>query len=250
MDFQVIIDAANKKFGKPCLVHAVKNIATLKSILADKLIKVPKSKKGKSPMEPILGIDKTVFLSLGFQYNLAHHGWPYALIFDIGLAKSNKIAVYSDFIILGAYKLIVSYWKENDPKYLDVIKSKSPKIRRIIEEFLDTGRFAFWKIERELFNALMKYPQKRKLINLIRKYVNSEKVSSKKSYLKTHFKHARAEIVSYCPIFVEVPMLIGFYVQSKKKKEFFSMLNKTNLKTDINNLVIFNENFRPKPIKF
>ncbi len=101
MEFQEAINMVNKKFGKPCLVHAVKNINILKSILNSKVIKLPTSKINKSPMEPYFEIDKTVFLSLGFQYNIAHHGYPYSFIFDINLVGSNKITVYSDYIILG-----------------------------------------------------------------------------------------------------------------------------------------------------
>ncbi len=145
---------------------------------------------------------------------------------------------------------MINYWNEKDQEYLNKIKNKSKKIKHVIEDFLSIGRFSFWEIEKELFDALIKYPKKEKLVKLIQSYGNFKKVKLKKHFCKKNFNHPRAEITSHEPIKIDSPLFIGFYVQSGKEKEFLSILNKIKLKNvDINNLLIFDGYNEPKPIK-
>lgn len=165
-----------KKYGKPVIVHSVQDVRIFKKILKDGKLKLPSkhnSPKKTPHMEKFLGIDNCIYYSLGFVYFSAYK-WRYNLIFELDYLK-NAI-YYKNSLSFKIYRKIVDYWYENDRNYLEKLANVNSKTRDVInryyyEEYEGKVRriLEFWKIEKELYNAIFEYPDKKRLIKIIKK---------------------------------------------------------------------------------
>ena len=163
-------------YKNPVLVHAIYDINIFNKILKEGKIKLPSenSSPKKTPyMEKILGTDKGIYYSLGFQY-FTSYDWKYNFIFDLEYIK--KLIYYRKGIHYKSYLIIVDYWYENDKSYLEKLAEKNKLTRQVINTYYNkkyngkTRRILeFWKIEKELYEFFDKYPNKKALMKLIHK---------------------------------------------------------------------------------
>jgi hypothetical protein len=168
------------KYGHPVLIHAVESKKTFLEILHDGEIKLPKdhSNTKKSPyMETFLGIDNSIFLSLGFEY-WVNYNFRFSFIFDWSILKHADY--YWRPLSFKCYSDIAMWWYENDREYLNLLGKQNAVCGEVVGRYIE-GRetnnplmfFEFWKIEEVLFNFIMKYKKKNVLLKLVKKRVES-----------------------------------------------------------------------------
>ena len=80
-----------ERYGHPVVVHAVKDKNIFVKILEDGKIGLPRNhgNQKKTPlMEKILGVDNSVFLSVGFDY-WVNYNFKFNFLFDWGILKES-----------------------------------------------------------------------------------------------------------------------------------------------------------------
>jgi hypothetical protein len=194
-----------KLYGNPVLVHAVHDKEVFCKIIKEGKLKLPSkhSSSKKTPMmEKIMGTDKGIYYSLGFQY-LTSYGWKYGIIFNLDYIK--ELDYYWAGIHQKAYKIIFDYWYEKDRNYLEEFASMNKTTRQVINTYYHKkykGQVRkiveFWKVEKDLYKFFEKYPSKRKIINLIQKMVKKRFLkypASKKHASKIWLEDTAPELV-------------------------------------------------------
>lgn len=224
-----------KKYGHPVLVHAVHNKDTFEKVLGNGKISLPKKHGGEkksSLMESFLGIDNSIFLSLGFDY-WANYGFRYNLIFDWGILKESDY--YAKPLPYGCYVDIADYWRVNDSEYLQKLRNYNAECEKVVDKYIETvgskvkkNYFQFWKIEEEAFSFIMKYPEKKKLFNIARKRM--KKLKRSYPYSKTIAKRdwptrMFPEIIHHKEIgLLKSPYFLGFFIEGKIPKKIEKVL--------------------------
>ena len=185
-------------------------------------------------MERFLGIDNTIFYSLGFVYAVAYD-FKYNLIFDLNYLKDLKY--YNNSIGYKCYKKVSQYWYNNDREYLEKLGNVNKKTRKVIDKFLNVPYkgekgvlFDFWKIEDVVFDFIMKYPKKDKLIREIKKIEKNMRVKYPNSIpqAKEDYKTDRSiEILGFKNNDLKKnPHFLGFYIRGPASKSLLKRLKK------------------------
>lgn len=225
-----------KKYHRPVLVHATPNSKLFKKILTEGKLRVPEIKYMNvehSYIERMLGIYPCIFLSLGFAY-ASSYDFKYSFIFDLDYLK--KTDYYKNSISYQAYKAVIQYWDEHNPEYLEILAKKNKMCRKVInkfynEEYLGKKRvlFDFWKIEKETFELIQKYPKKKEILKVIRGIVNKKYAPyplSRKIAMKNCFEDAVPEIIVKKNInLLEDKYFLGFYIRGEIPNDIQKLLN-------------------------
>lgn len=163
-----------EKYHNPVIVHAIHNPKIFEKILKEGKLKLPKehdSPKKCPYMEKFLGVDNSIWYSLGFVYSTAYD-FKYNLIFDLNYLKD--LVYYNESVIYRCYKAIIDYLDEYDYEYLQKLANTNKNTKRVIDKYYNKKykgknkiHFDFWEIEKETFNAILNYPDKKKLIKMI-----------------------------------------------------------------------------------
>ncbi len=182
------------KYKKPILVHSTPLKKDFVQILKDGKLRLPldHGRKKKCPyMEKLLGIDNCIYFSLGFPY-AARYEFKYSFIFDSKILRQLKY--YSKTPVWMVYKRIVDTIYEEDPEYLNILKSKNKICEEIVNNYLHRkingkvrSSFDFWKDEYAIFNWVQNYSNKKKINKIIKntskeflvKYPISSKLAEK-----------------------------------------------------------------------
>lgn len=215
-----------KLYNNPILVHAIYDINIFYKILEEGKIKLPSkhSSPKKTPhMEKVLKTDKGIYYSLGFQY-LTAYDWKYGFIFDLNYLKD--LTYYKKGIHNKAYMIVVNYWYENDKGYLEKLANTNKLTRQVIDTYCtkeyngETRKILeFWKIEKELFNFLDKYPDKNKIIKVINKMAKERILkypSSKRNASKIYLEDTAPELIGHKENnLLNNPSFLGFCIVGK-----------------------------------
>ncbi len=224
-----------KEYNTPVLVHAINEKNVFKKILEKGKLKLPKkhnSSKKTPYMEKYLGIDNGIYLSLGFVY-LTAYGWKYNLLFDVNYLKGCKY--YKNSVNYQCYKAVVDYLDKNDKEYLDKLAKKSKKAKEVIDKYYNeeyNGKkktlFDFWKVEKEVFDLIKKYPKQRELKKVIKK--TEEKFIKKFPYSmrdakKSYLTERTPEIIGLRDInLLTNKHFLGFYVEGKIPSDLMKIM--------------------------
>jgi len=229
-----------KHYNQPVVVHSVDRPEIFYKILADGKLKLPtnhSSRKNSLYMERLLGIDNSIFLSLGFVYSTAY-GFRYNLMFDLDLLK--KSVFYRRSLIGNCSKAIVKYWIKNDSTYLEKLSKINKKCAEVVHNYFYkeyNGRvkevFEFWKIEKEFFHHIDKYSKKKILLQIIKKKEKelfSRYPNSRRLALEYSFTRKVPEIISQEEIDLEKNnSFLGFYFTEKPSQKIMGVLHKKYL---------------------
>ncbi len=226
-----------KEYGKPVIVHAIHDKGVFHKILQEGKLKLPKNHDStqKTPyMERFLGIDNCIYYSLGFVY-FSSYKWKYNLIFDTKYLK--ELVYYNNSANFQAARTVVNYLYENDKPYLDKLANTNATTRAVMDRYYNeelNGKvrviLEFWKIEKELFDAISNYPHKRVLLRLIReigekhflKYPDSEKHA-----LATYLEERAPEMIGKKENnLLKNPYFLGFYIDGTIERDTLAILKK------------------------
>lgn len=226
-----------KKYGSPIIVHGVHSKRLFKKILRDGKLKLPQennSKKKTPYMEKLLKIDKVIYYTLGFVYPV-YYSWKYGFIFDLNFLKETKY--YSNSLSYRCYKKIVDYLYEHDRDYLIKFENKNKTCKKVMNKYYsktNAGKkrqfFDFWEVEKEIFQAIENYPNKKELMKIIKEI-------QKKTYKKypSSLKHAKEDfLVDRVPEIISLKnqdllkskYFLGFYIKGKVPFSILKILNK------------------------
>ena len=224
-----------KKYGHPILVHAVESKNAFEEILREGKISLPDEhgKQKKSPlMEKFLGIDNSIFLSMGFDY-WTNYGFRYNFIFDWSILGESDY--YSRPLPYKCYVDIVDYWYEHDRDYLDKLGDYNSECRKVVDKYIETRHspvrknfFQFWKIEDVAFKFILDYPQKNKLFKIARKRMKAlkrkypySKIVAKRDWPTNRFP----EILHLKEIdLMGSPYFLGFFIEGNIPKSLEKIL--------------------------
>jgi len=232
-----LINIFINKYGKPVIVHAMQDKKIFKKVLEEGELKLPKkhdSAKKCPHMEKLLGIDNAIYYSLGFVYNTAY-GWKYNIIFDLNYLKD--LTYYYNSVNYVCYLAIVKYLAEEDMDSLMKLRNKNKKSKEVVDKFLNetySGKkrrmFDFWKIEKETFDHIRKYKDKRKLIKIIRdterKYLKKYPKSKKYSIRSIADRRIPEIIGKKKNNLLKNPHFLGFYIDGKIPPDILTVLKK------------------------
>jgi len=215
-----------KKYGHPVLVHAVEDKKTFLKILDGGKIKLPKkhNKRKKAPlMEKILGVDNSIFLSIGFDY-LASYDFKFNFVFDWGILKESDY--YWRPLPFKCYTDIMNWWYKNDRDYLYEMKGCNKITDEVVGRYLwgkksgdKLAFFEYWKMEEIVFDFIMKYPKKKLLIEIAKK----REENLKRTYPYSKVLARRDWDSNRCPEIIhpreidltKSPYFLGFFIEGK-----------------------------------
>jgi hypothetical protein len=225
-----------KKYGHPMIVHAIENPISFQKIIKEGRLRLPNDHgvRKKSPlMEKFLGVDNSIFLSVGFDY-WAHYNFKFNLIFDWEILKESDY--YKRPLPLKCYTDIAIWLYKNDIDSLQRLKNKNKTCKEVVNKFIwslhsDSFKtfFEFWKIEEDVYDLILKHPKKKELFmiakkrkgKLLRKYPYS-KVLAKKAWKTYHFPEIiHAEEINL----MDSPYFLGFFIDDKIPKDVEKILS-------------------------
>jgi hypothetical protein len=226
-----------REYGEPVLAHAVDRKESFVKILKQGELKIPKdhnSPKKFLYMERLLGIENSIFLSLGFVYFIDYQ-LKYNLIFNLDLLKNSDF--YKRPLPFKCYRKIIDDWYKKDRKYLNRIMKSSKKMREIIGSYIKLVEsntkvrpLRYWEYEKGFYEAIMKYPKKNKLIRKAKRMQKELLVGwpySKRSSKKRYLKNDSPEILYHKSIgLLEHPSFMGFFIAGKISKDVQAILKK------------------------
>ena len=215
-----------ERYKVPVLVHAIDSEDVFRTIIKEEGLLLPKdhaSEKKTPYMEKLLGIDNGIYLSLGFVF-LTSYGWRFNLIFDLSALKD--CIYYGEPIIYRCYKAIIDHWDEHDQAHLDELTHKDPTCKEVIDSYLaqkravgEDAQFAFWKIEKELFDHMNSYSKKIEMVNIIRKTEQEHRLTYPSSYedaQRAWEEQRTPEIISLQGMsLADNQHFIGFHIQGE-----------------------------------
>jgi hypothetical protein len=237
LDRRKLLKPFIKEYGKPVLVHSIHDKNVFKKILEQGKLKLPNKHNSskKTPfMEKILGIDNGIYFSLGFVY-LTAYGWKYNMLFDLNFLK--ELIYYKSAVNYRCYKAIIDYWYDFDNDYLEKLANKNKKCRAVVnryynEEYNGKKRviFDFWKIEKETFESIQKYKDKKKLIKIIKKNEGKLRIKypySNRDSMKSIDTELTPEIISLEEInLLKNKHFLGFHIEGKVPVDLKRILKK------------------------
>jgi hypothetical protein len=226
-----------KKYGKPVLVHAIHDKKVFKKILKQGKLKLPNKHNSskKTPfMEKILGINNGIYFSLGFVY-LTAYSWKYNLLFDINYLK--ELIYYKSAVNYRCYKAVIDYWCDYDRDHLEKLANKNKKCRAVVDRYYNeeyNGRkriiFDFWKIEKDVFEHIQEYKNKKKLIKIIQKNQGELKIKypySKRDSMKSINTELTPEIIELKEVnLLTNKYFLGFHIEGKIPKDLMNVIKK------------------------
>ena len=226
-----------EKYKKPVIVHAIHDLGVFEKVLKEGKLKLPDNHNSpkKCPyMEKFLGIDNSIYYSLGFVYSTAYD-FKYNLIFDLNYLKD--LIYYNESIIYRCYKAIIDYLDEYDYEYLQKLANTNKNTKRVMDKYYNKKykgkikmHFDFWEIEKETFDAIMNYPNKKELIKMIdersrkfiMKYPKSVE-SAKKDYLKENIPEIIGRKENNL---LKNPHFLGFYIKGDVSRDIKAILKR------------------------
>jgi len=181
-----------------------------------------------------LGIDNSIFLSLGFVYYVDYK-LKYNLIFDIDLLREADF--YKRPLPFKCYRKIVDYWYKEDKKYLNKVMKSSKKVGEIIGYYIEQVKsgakvrpLRYWEAEKEFYEAIMRYPKRNKLIRKakeMKKELLLKWPYSKRNARMKYLKNDCPEIIYHKSInLLEHPAFLGFFIEGKISKQMRAILEK------------------------
>jgi hypothetical protein len=232
-------------YENPVLVHAVDKKSTFKKILEEGKLKLPKkhSSPKKTPyMEKYLGIDNKIYYSVGFVY-LTAYNWKYNFIFDVHLLQDCKY--YNDSINYQCYLAIINYWHKKDEEYLEKLANTNKQTRDVVNKYYTEEhngkkrtRFEYWKIEKQVFEFIQKYPKQKEIKKIIKKIeqkLTKKYPSSLKDAKKAYLTQRAPEVIGLKDNNLKTNKhFLGFHINGKIPKDL-----KTVLKNKYPNKIIF-----------
>lgn len=171
-------------------------------------------------MERFLGIDNCVYYSLGFVY-YSSYKWKYNLIFDIKFLKD--LVYYNNSVNFQAARAVVNYWYENDIVYFEKFAKTNKVTREVTDRYLNepyNGKvrriFEFWKVEKELFESIEKYSNKKALLKIIKstgKHHLLKFPASEKDALDCYLEEKAPEMIGKKENdLLKNPYFLGFFI--------------------------------------
>ncbi|MEK6933787.1 MAG: hypothetical protein AABW75_02840 [Nanoarchaeota archaeon] len=226
-----------KIHGNPVIVHAIHNKQVFHEILREGKLKLPKTHNSpqKTPhMEKFLGIDNCIYYSLGFVY-FSSYKWKYNLLFDIKFLK--ELTYYNNSINFQAARAVVDYWYEHDRNYLEELANINTITREVIDRYYYepyNGKvrkiLEFWKIEKELSKYILKYPNKNKLIALIKRTGRKHQLrypASEKDALARYLETKAPEMIGKKENdLLKNHYFLGFYIAGEMDAKTCAILKK------------------------
>lgn len=234
---RILLKPFLKLYKKPILVHSVNSLDVFKKILQENKLKLPTkhtSEKKCPYMEKLLGIDNCIYYSLGFVYSTAYD-FKYNLLFDLDYVK--ELQYYGQSVIYQCYKAVIDYWYEKDRKYLEKLANTNQTCKVVVDKYYNEkykGKkrtlFDFWKIEKETFNLIQKYPGKKKLVKLI-KEIEKKHLLKYPGSMKHAVKYFKTD---KCPEMIgrkdnnllKNHYFLGFYIKGKIPIDILTVLKK------------------------
>jgi hypothetical protein len=226
-----------EKYGQPVVVHAVESSLNFQRIIKEGKLRLPNDHgvRKKSPlMEKFLGVDNSIFLSVGFDY-WAHYNFRFNLIFDLGILTVSDY--YKRPLPFKCYTAIANYWYKNDRDYLIKIKNVNKLTEEVIGKFIlkkEQGNprdyLQFWKIEEIFYDFILKYQNTKKLFRIAEKkkkeihlkYPYSKRIA-KEAWKTYHFP----EIIHSKEIdLITNPYFLGFFIEGHVNKKIKFLLEK------------------------
>jgi hypothetical protein len=214
-----------KKYNEPVLIHSTSKLEFFESILNSGKIKIPgKENMNKhSYIEKELGLYPSIFLSLGFQY-YSCYGFKYSFIFSLDYLK--ELDFYKNSLSFKSYKAIAKYWDENSPEYMKKLSEKSKICKDVVDGFynkIHNGKtrefFEYWVCEKEVFDLFQEYPDKKKVMGIIKKIVEDKYVRYPDSIKVSNeicLNNSAPEIICKKDIdLVSSPYFLGFFIEGK-----------------------------------
>jgi len=210
-----------KKYNEPVIVHSTHNLKIFNKILKEGKIKLPKQHnfpKIFPYMEEFLGIENTIYYSLGFVY-IATYGFKYGFIFDLDFLK--ELEYYKGGIGYRCYLNPLKYLFKKDRESLEKLRNVNNKTKKILDRFLhkkdSKGKhkffFPFWVVEKEAFDFIMNHKRKKKLIKIIK--------DTKKRIKYKYPYSVRAAKKNIKEKSLRVPEILGFKNNNLKKNPYF-----------------------------
>ena len=221
------------RFNGPVIVHAVHDKDVFKKILAEGVIKTPSEDVDKKShyMEKMMGLDKGIFFSVGFVYNVSYH-WKYSLIFRKEILKE-KI-YFKNSVGYQSYKRIFEYWDANDHtlKEIERINDSCKEVvhRYYNEEYNgETKKIVmFWKIENILYEKIMNHPKKEELFNIIetvKQEIQLNYEDAVKDADTLLYDDRVPEIISFKDVdLINNDDFLGFYIEGEIPKDLLNIL--------------------------
>lgn len=223
-----------EKYNQPVLVHATPNIKIFNKIIREHKLRVPDKKMSvkHSFIERMLKIYPCIFLSLGFTY-AASYNFKYSFIFSLDYLK--KSSYYKNGISNQIYRRIIKYFDENDPEILKELSKKNKTCKQVMDKFYNEeyeGRkkvlFDFWKIEKETFELIRDYPNKKSIMGIINDVIKEKYVKypeSKKIANNVDLTDSVPEITVKRDIELKKDKyFLGFYIRGKIPKNVKDLL--------------------------
>lgn len=219
----------------PIIVHSVHHENVFNKILEDGKLKIPRTHTSpkKTPyIERFLGIDNCIYYSLGFVY-YSSYKWKYNLIFDIKFLK--RLVYYNNSVNFQAARAIVNYWYENDFKYFEKFSNTNNVTKEVINRYLTesyNGKVRkildFWKIEKELFEYIDSYKNKKELIKIIKDTGKKHLLkfpSSEKDAIDCYLEEKAPEMIGKRENnILKNPYFLGFFIYGKLEHKLRSIL--------------------------
>ncbi|MFC1730508.1 hypothetical protein ACFL6I_09240 [candidate division KSB1 bacterium] len=252
----------NKRFGIPCLVHSTKINLFKKILKTQKLLRpsdCPAKKTRPGMFEEMINIHDCVFIALGFLYNSEEDDSEDDFGFIYSLDEVDESFEVFHFAINSQInKIVIRYWRDNDPEYLKTFMLQGSQVREIIQYFLDTdkkgwGSLKHWVIEDRIHSFYKKYERdKPEAFEEINKLIFKEREKNQvkhfiKRYLKNEYKESKiekTEIVIHRNLELDNKNLLGFFVRDGHwrpdiKAPIIKFL-KESKNIDVDNFWIFN----------
>ncbi len=226
-----------RRYGNPVLVHAIDKKAVFKKIIEGGKLKLPKthSSPKKTPlMERMLNIDNGIYYSMGFVY-FTSYGWNYNLIFDINYLQD--LVYYSNSAIYQCYRAVIDYWYDKDRQYLEKLANINKQTREVVDKYYNVEfngekrtLFDFWKIEKYVFGFINKYPNHKKIKNIIgkveKKFIKNFP-SSLRDAKKAYLTFRTPEIIGLKENnLLKNKHFLGFYINGSIQKDILAILKK------------------------
>ena len=229
-----------RKYKKPVIVHAIHEEKVFRRVLKEEKLKLPRSHQSpqKTPyLEKVLGLDNCLWYSLGFVYHSSYH-WKWNLLFDLNSLKN--LEYYTNAVNFKAARKVIEYWHDHDKKYLDKFEKTNAITREVMHTYYHKSfagnvrkNFEFWKVEKELYQHIMNYPHKKKLIRLMKKEARNLRLlypASKKDAIVKCLTVKAPEMVKKSENTLSTnPHFLGFFIPGHIGKRTLTVLKEKYL---------------------
>ena len=152
---------------------------------------------------------------------------------DIKFLKD--LTYYNNSINFKVARAVVDYWYENDYNYLEKLANTNSVTRAVIDRYYNeeyNGKIRtileFWKIEKELFEFINNYPDKKELLKLIHAVKKKHLIRyplSEKHALEYYLEEKAPEMIGKKENnLLKNPNFLGFFIHGAVDKPTISIL--------------------------